>query len=53
MFGRTTVGGRTENLVARVDWRNPPEKGQVVHVRVDEAHAHLFATDTAGERLVR
>nr|WP_271212842.1 sn-glycerol-3-phosphate ABC transporter ATP-binding protein UgpC [Rhodococcus wratislaviensis]GLK39594.1 ABC transporter ATP-binding protein [Rhodococcus wratislaviensis] len=53
VFGRTTVGGRTENLVARVDWRNPPEKGQVVHVRVDEAHAHLFATDTAGERLVR
>jgi multiple sugar transport system ATP-binding protein len=53
VFGRTTVGGRTENLVARVDWRNPPEKGQVVHVRVDEAHAHIFATDAAGERLVR
>ena len=53
VFGRTTVSGRTENLVARVDWRNPPEKGQVVHVRVDEAHAHLFATDAAGERLVR
>ncbi|QSE81853.1 ABC transporter ATP-binding protein [Rhodococcus koreensis] len=53
VFGRTTVHGRTENLVARVDWRNPPEKGQVVHVRVDEAHAHLFATDAAGERLVR
>ncbi|KXX57498.1 sn-glycerol-3-phosphate ABC transporter ATP-binding protein UgpC [Rhodococcus sp. IEGM 248] len=53
VFGRTTVSGRTENLVARVDWRNPPEKGQVVHVRVDEAHAHLFATDAAGVRLVR
>ncbi|MEN0139561.1 MAG: sn-glycerol-3-phosphate ABC transporter ATP-binding protein UgpC [Rhodococcus sp. (in: high G+C Gram-positive bacteria)] len=53
VFGRTTVHGRTENLVARVDWRNPPEKGQVVHVRVDEAHAHLFATDAAGARLVR
>ncbi|AII06803.1 carbohydrate ABC transporter ATP-binding protein (CUT1 family) [Rhodococcus wratislaviensis] len=53
VFGRTTVNGRTENLVARVDWRNPPEKGQVVHVRVDEAHAHIFATDAAGERLVR
>ncbi|TQC48916.1 sn-glycerol-3-phosphate ABC transporter ATP-binding protein UgpC [Rhodococcus sp. WS4] len=52
VFGRTTVNGRTESLVARVDWRNPPEKGQVVHVRVDEAHAHLFATDAAGERLV-
>ncbi|BAH52437.1 ABC transporter ATP-binding protein [Rhodococcus opacus] len=52
VFGRTTVHGRTENLVARVDWRNPPEKGQVVHVRVDEAHAHLFATDAAGGRLV-
>ncbi|MFC9833044.1 ABC transporter ATP-binding protein [Rhodococcus sp. NPDC127530] len=53
VFGRTTVNGRTENLVARVDWRNPPEKGQVVHVRVDEAHSHIFATDAAGERLVR
>ncbi|MFC9550908.1 ABC transporter ATP-binding protein [Rhodococcus sp. NPDC056960] len=53
VFGRTTVNGQTESLVARVDWRNPPEKGQVVHVRVDEAHAHLFATDAAGERLVR
>ncbi|MDI9952991.1 ABC transporter ATP-binding protein [Rhodococcus sp. NM-2] len=53
VFGRTTVNGRVESLVARVDWRNPPEKGQVVHVRVDEAHAHLFATDAAGERLVR
>ena len=53
VFGRTTVNGRTESLVARVDWRNPPEKGQVVHVRVDEAHAHIFATDAAGERLVR
>ncbi|MCQ4122766.1 ABC transporter ATP-binding protein [Rhodococcus tibetensis] len=51
IFGRTTVGGRTEPLVARVDWRNPPEKGQVVYVRVDEPHAHVFAA--TGERLPR
>jgi multiple sugar transport system ATP-binding protein len=51
VFGRSIINGRTENLVARVDWRNPPEKGQVVHVRIDDAHAHLFGTDAAGERL--
>jgi multiple sugar transport system ATP-binding protein len=51
VFGRSIINGQTENLVARVDWRNPPEKGQVVHVRIDDAHAHLFGTDAAGERL--
>jgi multiple sugar transport system ATP-binding protein len=51
VFGRSIINGQTENLVARVDWRNPPEKGQVVHVRIDDAHAHLFDTDAAGERL--
>jgi multiple sugar transport system ATP-binding protein len=51
VFGRTQVNGTYEPLVARVDWRNPPEKGQVVHVRIDPSHAHLFATTPGGERL--
>ncbi|MCJ0979263.1 sn-glycerol-3-phosphate ABC transporter ATP-binding protein UgpC [Rhodococcus sp. ARC_M12] len=51
VFGNTTINGQVQHLVARVDWRNPPEKGQVVHVRIDEAHAHIFATTPGGERL--
>jgi len=51
VFGRSVINGQTENLVARVDWRNPPEKGQVIHVRIDDAHAHVFNTDAAGDRL--
>ena len=51
VFGRTTVKGKQETLVARVDWRNPPEKGETVHVRIDPAHVHLFAATTTGERL--
>ena len=51
IFGRTQVGGRHEPIVARVDWRNPPEKGQTVHVRIDPTHAHLFANTPGGARL--
>jgi multiple sugar transport system ATP-binding protein len=51
VFGHGIINGQTEQLVARVDWHNPPEKGQVVRVRIDDAHAHVFATDAAGERL--
>ncbi|USC13043.1 ABC transporter ATP-binding protein [Rhodococcus sp. 11-3] len=51
IFGRTQVGGRHEPMVARVHWRNPPEKGQVVHVRIDPSHAHVFATTPGGARL--
>ena len=51
VFGRASINGRTEHLVTRVDWRNPPERGQIVHVRVDEAHAHVFSTQASGERL--
>jgi multiple sugar transport system ATP-binding protein len=51
IFGRTRVGRRHEPIVARVDWRNPPEKGQVVHARIDASHAHVFATTPDGARL--
>lgn len=51
VFGRTIVDGESRELVARVDWRNAPEKGQVVHFRIDVEHAHFFATTDSGERL--
>ncbi|MGV8873445.1 MAG: ABC transporter ATP-binding protein [Rhodococcus sp. (in: high G+C Gram-positive bacteria)] len=51
VFGRTTIDGLSRELVARVDWRNAPEKGQVVHFRIDAEHAHFFATTEIGERL--
>ncbi|MBV6760390.1 ABC transporter ATP-binding protein [Rhodococcus opacus] len=51
VFGHTTIEGRTEQLVARVGWRNPPQKGEVVHVRINTEHVHLFATTPAGDRL--
>ncbi len=51
IFGRTRVGRRYESIVARVDWRNPPEKGQVVHARIDASHAHVFANTPDGARL--
>ncbi|MGW3483710.1 ABC transporter ATP-binding protein [Rhodococcus indonesiensis] len=51
VFGRIRVGARHEPIVARVDWRNPPAKGQVVHVRIDPSHVHVFATTPGGARL--
>ncbi|MBB3038521.1 ABC transporter ATP-binding protein [Hoyosella altamirensis] len=47
IFGRSYINGAQQQLVARVDWRNPPSKGEVIHVRIDESHAHMF--DSAGD----
>jgi len=47
VFGRADINGRTQTIVARADWRDPPQKGDVVAVRFDEAHAHVF--DGSGE----
>ncbi|OZE10886.1 sugar ABC transporter ATP-binding protein [Rhodococcus sp. 05-2255-3B1] len=51
VFGRADINGRTETIVARADWRSPPEKGDRVHVRIDEAHAHIFDASAEGRRL--
>ena len=51
VFGRADINGRTETIVARADWRSPPEKGDRVHVRIDEAHAHIFDASAEGHRL--
>ena len=47
VFGRADINGRTQTIVARADWRDPPQKGDVVAIRLDEAHAHFF--DGSGE----
>ena len=49
VFGRADINGTTQTIVARADWRDPPQKGDVVSIRFDEAHAHVF--DGSGEGL--
>jgi multiple sugar transport system ATP-binding protein len=49
VFGRADINGSPQTIVARADWRDPPQKGEVVHIRFDEAHAHVF--DGAGDGL--
>ncbi|MFE3279963.1 ABC transporter ATP-binding protein [Nocardia sp. NPDC059239] len=51
VFGRVHIDGNRQPVVARIDWRNPPSKGQVVRVRIDPQHVHVFATGKEGERL--
>jgi multiple sugar transport system ATP-binding protein len=51
VYGRAAVGGEPRPIVTRVDWRNPPAKGQTINVApVDETGIHVFSTAT-GERL--
>ena len=42
---------RALELVARVDWRDPPAKGERVRVKIDADHAHVFVDDPGGARL--
>ncbi|GGC56954.1 sn-glycerol-3-phosphate ABC transporter ATP-binding protein UgpC [Hoyosella rhizosphaerae] len=53
VYGRTMINGAESELVARVDWRQPPEKGSTIHVQVDPEHVHLFAAHGDGERLAQ
>jgi multiple sugar transport system ATP-binding protein len=50
VFGHTRIHGRDESIVVRVDWRNPPAKGQTIQVRAEEQHTHVFSAAT-GERM--
>jgi multiple sugar transport system ATP-binding protein len=51
VYGRADVGGSVQQIVARVDWRRPPAKGETVHVApIDDTAIHVFAT-TTGERI--
>jgi multiple sugar transport system ATP-binding protein len=51
LFGHSTISGRHHDIVVRVDWRRPPEKGQTIQVQVEPSHAHVFSP-TTGERLL-
>ena len=50
IYGHTTLNGHSHDMVARVDGRRPPMKGDTVHVRPEQGHVHLFDT-ASGERL--
>ncbi|MBD8506837.1 sn-glycerol-3-phosphate ABC transporter ATP-binding protein UgpC [Hoyosella sp. G463] len=53
IYGRALIAGAEQDIVARVDWRNPPRKGAVIHVGIDAGNVHLFAARGDGERLPR
>jgi len=50
IYGRTTLAGAPHEVVARADWRNPPQKGQQVRLHVDPSELHLFSA-ADGRRL--
>ncbi|RQM35407.1 ABC transporter ATP-binding protein [Rhodococcus ruber] len=50
VYGRAQVAGRPQQIVARGDWRNPPQKGERVHLRFDPDQVHVFTTSD-GRRL--
>ena len=46
VHGSLRTGETDDPIVARVDGRKPPEKGQTVHFTPKQGHVHLFDTDT-------
>ncbi|MCZ2849702.1 ABC transporter ATP-binding protein [Modestobacter sp. VKM Ac-2978] len=50
VYGRTRVGDGESDIIARVDGRRPPAKGEVIHVTPRQGHVHLFDV-VSGERL--
>jgi multiple sugar transport system ATP-binding protein len=50
VYGSTTIGGRSHDVIARVDGRRPPAAGEVVHFTPDPQHVHLFSIQD-GRRL--
>ena len=47
VYGRVNVQGTDQTIVARVDWRNPPAKGEKVHLNpVDAGSLHVFGTES-------
>ncbi|KQY28577.1 MULTISPECIES: ABC transporter ATP-binding protein [Nocardia] len=53
VYGRalsTGINGQTgETIVARVDWRNPPRRGDRLRLTTDSEHVYFFSVD--GRRL--
>ncbi|WP_432054754.1 ABC transporter ATP-binding protein [Streptomyces sp. bgisy022] len=50
VYGSTTVGGETKDIVVRVGGRNVPAKGSELHVVPRAGETHVFSTST-GARL--
>ncbi|MFI2564019.1 ABC transporter ATP-binding protein [Paenarthrobacter sp. NPDC018779] len=46
VYGHTTLDGKSHDIVARVDGRRPPMKGESIYVRPQSGHVHLFDTKT-------
>jgi multiple sugar transport system ATP-binding protein len=46
VHGSLRTGETDDPIVARVDGRTPPEKGETVHFTPKAGHVHLFDTDT-------
>jgi multiple sugar transport system ATP-binding protein len=51
VFGTAEVNGEEHDVIARVDGRKPPGKGESVNFAPAAGHLHLFST-TTGERLI-
>jgi multiple sugar transport system ATP-binding protein len=50
VYGTAEVDGQQHDIIARVDGRRPPAKGEKVSFAPKQGHLHLFSTET-GERL--
>ncbi len=50
IYGHTMLDGKSHDIVARVDGRRPPLKGDTLNVRPQQGHIHLFDS-TSGLRL--
>ena len=56
IYGRLVTGAdntttAAKPIVARVDWRRPPERGARIHLRPSPGHIVFFANNPAGSRL--
>jgi multiple sugar transport system ATP-binding protein len=50
VYGGTEIAGERRPVIARVDGRNTPDKGAVLHLAPRQGGLHMFAGDT-GERI--
>jgi multiple sugar transport system ATP-binding protein len=50
VYGIAELGGQDHHVIARVDGRTPPQKGEKVEFAPKAEHVHVFSTAT-GERL--
>jgi multiple sugar transport system ATP-binding protein len=46
VYGTADVNGQALDVIARVDGRKPPEKGETVYFVPKQGHIHLFSTET-------